>query len=907
MKQPRLGGRAPLALAALCALPGAALAQTVPLFPLWSATDHERALDADFSTDGTRVFVSHRFSGSIVALDAATGVPVGERDLGGRVQGAHFDDASGDLFVLRLGQLVTLDPNTLATRATAAVSYGQAFATRDMIQVDAAAGVALSSSTAGFSVVDLTTSQEILAAGLDMPPVFVQGFPNRAVLAPGGAFVAALQYEADAPVLELIEVASGAALRTLPLPAGQTVALVPSADRASMLVASVEDPTRVTLRRISTADLSVLSVTQFTDPDASRVAGVNDAGTAAVVFDYEGTAGYRIPLNGGTVAPSDAGVVAFESTPFRRPLVGRQLDRIAVSRGDEVTVTEGISGATSSVRTDRGGAVGAVGGISADGTRFAFVQQDDDRVATIEAGAGGAVLLSDANTRLGFEVDGLVHVEFLEVSGRAVLLGPGSDTMQILDPRLFGSVADVELGGRPLSILELLDGLIAVGLHTGDVEIFDAAGNPITTLPSLGGPAVELANLPQGGRVLVRRSSSTLGDTALVVDLASGAVVSATPLSGPAFGGSIEPFDTQGLAVDASGTFAVAASASSAGATLDVLDLAAGGITGTASSTRPADKVGALLAPDGTRAFVTTDAGDVFAVDLTQPALPVLWEVDGNVVLTDSPNDLGLSSDGRFLYADLGVPFSPTTTPAGLVAIDVATGAVVSESGVEQGLGFEVVGDAILGYSTYTSLQLRLPSFDVQSASFDVEIYDGTVPVFFQAGPAALDREGGQLACVVYDVASSRPSLLVADLFVGRTDVSCGGNPPNSTGERATLRLGGSPFAGDQLTATVSGLRPGGMFGLLAVSDQLSGPMPLLGSQGSLCLGGNVGRFLGTIQQANAAGQHVFPVNTSSMPIGTMPQMAEPGSTYAFQGWHRDRVGGVATSNTSTAVALTFR
>ena len=82
------------------------------------------------------------------------------------------------------------------------------------------------------------------------------------------------------------------------------------------------------------------------------------------------------------------------------------------------------------------------------------------------------------------------------------------------------------------------------------------------------------------------------------------------------------------------------------------------------------------------------------------------------------------------------------------------------------------------------------------------------------------------------------------------------------------------------------------------------------GSQGNLCLGGNIGRFVGPgqVMDSGASGSFAMTVNLNAMPAPTLSGTVavQPGDTWNFQAWHRDSVGGMATSNFTDAVSVTF-
>jgi len=110
------------------------------------------------------------------------------------------------------------------------------------------------------------------------------------------------------------------------------------------------------------------------------------------------------------------------------------------------------------------------------------------------------------------------------------------------------------------------------------------------------------------------------------------------------------------------------------------------------------------------------------------------------------------------------------------------------------------------------------------------------------------------------------------------------------------------------LTLSAADLPPG--VAVLFLASRAGGLVPSPGgSAGVLCLGGAIGRFLGPgqVQQASAAGDAALVVFVTSLPTPTGPVSITHGETWHFQAWHRDIVGGAATSNFSTAQRATFQ
>jgi len=78
------------------------------------------------------------------------------------------------------------------------------------------------------------------------------------------------------------------------------------------------------------------------------------------------------------------------------------------------------------------------------------------------------------------------------------------------------------------------------------------------------------------------------------------------------------------------------------------------------------------------------------------------------------------------------------------------------------------------------------------------------------------------------------------------------------------------------------------------------------GSQGTLCLGGAIGRYAGNIFQSSAAGDHSFPIDLAQLPSPTGNVAAAAGETWNFQCWFRDANPSV-TSNFTYPVSITFQ
>ncbi len=133
-------------------------------------------------------------------------------------------------------------------------------------------------------------------------------------------------------------------------------------------------------------------------------------------------------------------------------------------------------------------------------------------------------------------------------------------------------------------------------------------------------------------------------------------------------------------------------------------------------------------------------------------------------------------------------------------------------------------------------------------------------------------------------------------------DNYCGPAAANSTGMSGSILALGSGDAGESLTL-VAGDLPQSQFGYFVVSAQTGSSNPM-GSSGTLCLGGSIGRFNASGQVGNSGmmGRFSLVADTSNLPLSP-PVAAQSGETWYFQAWYRD-IGG--TSNFTDGLSVLF-
>ncbi|MEZ6017279.1 MAG: hypothetical protein R3F49_19350 [Planctomycetota bacterium] len=129
----------------------------------------------------------------------------------------------------------------------------------------------------------------------------------------------------------------------------------------------------------------------------------------------------------------------------------------------------------------------------------------------------------------------------------------------------------------------------------------------------------------------------------------------------------------------------------------------------------------------------------------------------------------------------------------------------------------------------------------------------------------------------------------------------------NSTGTTGVATaLGSSLIANNNVQARASSL-PANVFGFFITSRTQGFVANPGGSSGNLCLAGAIGRYLQQIQSSGAAGEFTINIDVTAMPAPNGSLAVQAGETWNFQAWHRDAISGVATSNFTNGVAVTFQ
>ncbi len=127
----------------------------------------------------------------------------------------------------------------------------------------------------------------------------------------------------------------------------------------------------------------------------------------------------------------------------------------------------------------------------------------------------------------------------------------------------------------------------------------------------------------------------------------------------------------------------------------------------------------------------------------------------------------------------------------------------------------------------------------------------------------------------------------------------------NSSGAIGLLQASGSALISDGDVTLMASQLPQHAIGMFVTgTSPLSAPIQ--NSLGTLCVGGQIGRFAlpGKIQSSGATGAMSLDVDLGALPSGAGFTGAAPGEYRYFQLWHRDVVSGAATSNLTQAVRV---
>ena len=121
-----------------------------------------------------------------------------------------------------------------------------------------------------------------------------------------------------------------------------------------------------------------------------------------------------------------------------------------------------------------------------------------------------------------------------------------------------------------------------------------------------------------------------------------------------------------------------------------------------------------------------------------------------------------------------------------------------------------------------------------------------------------------------------------------------------------TLRAAGSDLAAMNNVTLIAESLPQNAFGYFIASQTTSFVAGPGGSQGNLCLGGSIGRYIGDVASSGAGGCLLLTLDLDAVAQPNGSVAVAPGDTWNFQAWFRDSAGGIATSNFTEGLEISF-
>jgi hypothetical protein len=153
-------------------------------------------------------------------------------------------------------------------------------------------------------------------------------------------------------------------------------------------------------------------------------------------------------------------------------------------------------------------------------------------------------------------------------------------------------------------------------------------------------------------------------------------------------------------------------------------------------------------------------------------------------------------------------------------------------------------------------------------------------------------------ACNAYDLVATIGGVGLGTNYCTAT--------PNTTGMAGRMSARGTDLVGaNDFTLEARQLTPNSVGSF--VCSRASGSTPNVGGGvGTLCLGGDIGRFYSVVP-TGSLGRIEYSPDLSQLPQSGGSVSAAIGETWHFQAWYRDQAGSQATSNLTDGLAVTFR
>ena len=137
----------------------------------------------------------------------------------------------------------------------------------------------------------------------------------------------------------------------------------------------------------------------------------------------------------------------------------------------------------------------------------------------------------------------------------------------------------------------------------------------------------------------------------------------------------------------------------------------------------------------------------------------------------------------------------------------------------------------------------------------------------------------------------------------------CSPGAPNSTDAPSSISASGTATVSQNSLSLVAEDLPLNAFGFFLTSQSQGFVANPGGSDGNLCLGGSIGRYVGPgqIKNAGTTGAFSLTLDLTQVPQPTGFVAIAGGETWRFQTWHRDAVGGSTTSNFTNGLEIDFQ
>ena len=235
----------------------------------------------------------------------------------------------------------------------------------------------------------------------------------------------------------------------------------------------------------------------------------------------------------------------------------------------------------------------------------------------------------------------------------------------------------------------------------------------------------------------------------------------------------------------------------------------------------------------------------------------------------------------------------------------------------------EVAGTLVIQWEA-TAFFNGSPAADTVTFQIQVNASGDPLAQFLYADVSSVRASGGGSATIGVQGGTSTQSALwsfntpwavndgdVLTIVAGPARIGtnyCSANV-NSTGVAASMFATGSESVATNDVTLGASLLPFNAFGFFLTSlDRgfVAGPG---GSQGNLCLGGAIGRYVGPgqIQSSGAAGTISLAVDLTQHPTPSGFAAVQAGETWRFTAWFRDVAAGSTTSNFADGLEIVFQ